>query len=57
MNNQWSKDVYLGSGAVITPKFQHVLLKELHNDQSGISQTRLFACRCGGLIYIFVLKR
>ena len=28
---------------VIPPRFQHVLLKELHNEHSGISQTKSFA--------------
>ena len=32
-----------GYRVVIPPKFQHVLLKELHNENSGISQTKLFA--------------
>ena len=32
-----------GYRVVIPPKFQHVLLKELHNEHSGISQTKSFA--------------
>ena len=32
-----------GYRVVIPLKFQHVLLKELHNDHSGISQTKSFA--------------
>ena len=32
-----------GYRVVMPPKFQHVLLKELHNEHSGISQTKSFA--------------
>ena len=32
-----------GYRVVIPPKFRHVLLKELHNEHSGISQTKSFA--------------
>ena len=32
-----------GYRVVIPPKFQHVLLKELNNEHSGISQTKSFA--------------
>ena len=32
-----------GYRVVIPPKFQRVLLNELHNEHSGISQTKSFA--------------